>query len=159
MGGSEPLCPACAQALRTTAISGVSLRVCGQCHGTLLGQIDMIRTLEAMSAELLATLDPDVELSPVGKAAAKVSCPACGREMARDDYCSAGLAHFDRCEPCRLLWLSADALGTMTMMWARMERRLERTHKATEAALADADSFIGHVLLGRATSRILMRLL
>jgi Zn-finger nucleic acid-binding protein len=159
MGGSEPLCPACGQALRTTEISGVSLRVCGQCHGTLLGQIDMIRTLEAMSAELLATVDPDVELSPVGKAAAKVSCPSCGREMARDDYCSAGLAHFDRCEPCRLLWLGADALGTMTMMWARMERRLERTQKATQALLAEADEFVGSLLLGRATRRALMRFL
>ena len=120
MGGSEPLCPACRQALRTTEISGVSLRVCGQCHGTLLAQIDMIRTLEAMSAELLATVDPDVELVPAGTADARVACPGCARQMARDDYCSAGLAHFDRCEPCRLLWLGADALGTMTMMWARM---------------------------------------
>ena len=159
MGGSEPLCPACRQALRTTEISGVSLRVCGQCHGTLLAQIDMIRTLEAMSAELLATVDPDVELVPAGTADARVACPACARQMARDDYCSAGVAHFDRCEPCRLLWLGADALGTMTMMWARMERRLERTQKATAAALAEADEFVGRLLLGRATRRALMRFL
>jgi hypothetical protein len=77
--------------------------------------------------------------------------------MARDEYCGAGLAHFDRCEPCRLLWLGADELGTMTMMWARMERRLERTQKATQAALAEADDFVGSVLLGRATRRALMR--
>ena len=159
MGAPEPPCPACGQVLRTTEISGVGLRVCGQCHGTLIAQVDMIRTLEAMSAELLATVDPDVKLTPTGNVDSKVSCPGCHREMARDDYCGAGLAHFDRCEACRLLWLGADELGTMTMMWARMERRLERTHKATEAALADADSFIGHVLLGRATSRILRRLL
>jgi len=145
--------------LRTTEISGVRLRVCGQCHGTLLGQIDMIRTLEAMSAELLATLDPDVELSPVGKAAAKVSCPACGREMARDDYCSAGLAHFDRCEPCRLLWLGADELGTMAMMWARMERRLERTHRLTQEAVDHAEDLVRHTLIHRASTRILMRFL
>ena len=165
MGALEPPCPACGQALRTTGISGVSLRVCGQCHGTLIGQVDMIRTLEAMSAELLATVDPDVKLTPVGKADGKVSCPSCHKEMARDDYCGAGLAHFDRCEPCRLLWLGADALGTMTMMWARMERRLERSHKATEEALAEADSFVGTLLHGRravvghATSLVLMRLL
>lgn len=159
MGGPEPLCPGCGQALRATEISGVSLRVCGECHGTLLAQIDMIRTLEAMSAELLASVDPDVALTPVGKAAGTVSCPACARDMARDDYCSAGLAHFDRCEPCRLLWLGADALGTMTMMWARMERRLERTQKATEALLAEADEFVGRLLLRRATRRALMRFL
>jgi Zn-finger nucleic acid-binding protein len=157
MGGAEPLCPACSQALRTTEVSGVRLHVCSQCHGTLIAQIEMIRTLEAMSAELLATIDPDVALSPVGKTDGRVSCPQCAREMARDDYCGAGLAHFDRCEPCRLLWLGADELGTMTMMWARMERRLERTQKATQAALAEADDFVGSVLLGRATRRALMR--
>ena len=159
MGGSEPLCPACGQALRTTEASGVSLRVCGQCHGTLVAQIDMIRTLDAMSAELLKTIDPNVKLEPVGKMDGKVSCPVCAREMARDDYCSAGIAHFDRCEPCRLLWLGADELGTMTMMWARMERRLERTQKETQAALDEADTFVGSTLLGRATQRALMRLL
>ena len=158
MGGVEPLCPACGQALRATEISEATVRVCAQCHGTLIAQIDMIRTLEAISKELLATIDPDVELTPVGKMDGKVACPRCAREMARDDYCSAGLAHFDRCEPCRLLWLGADELGTMTMMWARMERRLERTHKATQAALEEADDFVSHALLRRATERALMRL-
>src|SRR4029450_7338760 len=99
MGGSEPLCPACGQALRATEVSGVGLRVCGQCHGTLVAQIDMIRALEAMSAELLKTIDPDVKLERVGKMDGKVSCPSCARKMSRDDYCGAGLAHFDRCEP------------------------------------------------------------
>ena len=159
MGGSEPLCPACGQALRATEISGVRLRVCGQCHGTLLGQIDMIRTLEAMSAELLATVDPDVELTPVGKAAGKVACPACGRDMARDDYCSAGLAHFDRCEPCRLLWLGADALGTMTH-----DVGAHGTATGTDPEGDPGDARRGgrirrRLLLGRATRRALMRFL
>jgi Zn-finger nucleic acid-binding protein len=156
MGGEGPLCPACGQALRATDIAGAKVRVCSQCQGTLIAQIDMIRTLEAVSAELLKTIDPDVELTPVGKMDGKVSCPICVREMARDDYCSAGLAHFDRCEPCRLLWLGADELGTMTMMWARMERRLERTQKATQTLLDEADEFVGHALLQRATQRALL---
>jgi Zn-finger nucleic acid-binding protein len=150
MGGPEPLCPGCRQELRTSDLSGVSVRVCGQCHGTLLAQIDMIRMLEAMSVELLKSIDPDTKLNPVGKADGTVACPACSRTMARDDYCAAGIAHFDRCEPCRLLWLGADELGTMTMMWARMERRLERAQKQTQEALAEADSFVGSVMLGRA---------
>jgi Zn-finger nucleic acid-binding protein len=149
----------CAQALKANTFSGVGVRACSQCKGTLLAQIDMIRMLEAMSVELLKDFDPDTKLEAVGKADGTVACPACSRTMARDDYCSAGLAHFDRCEPCRLLWLGADELGTMTLMWARMERRLERVHKSSEAALDQVDDLIRSVRIGRAAGNILTRFL
>jgi Zn-finger nucleic acid-binding protein len=149
MGEGAPLCPACREALRPTSLSGVEVRVCGTCHGTLLAQIDMIRTLDATSVELLKTVDPDAPLHPVGGADVAVDCPACARPMARDDYCGAGLAHFDRCDACQLLWLGAAELGTMTMMWARMERRLERTQEQTREALAEADDYVTSVQLGR----------
>jgi Zn-finger nucleic acid-binding protein len=159
MGGTEPLCPACGEALRATSLSGVGVRACGRCNGTLLAQIDMLRMMEAMSVELLKTIDPDVKLEPVGKTDSAVACPSCARTMARDDYCAAGLAHFDRCEPCHLLWLGADELGTMTMMWARMERRLERVQRLRQEALADTDQSVHSVQLARAASSILTRLL
>ena len=146
MGDPEALCPACGLALRATNLSGVAARVCGQCHSALVGQIDMIRLLEAMSVELLKTLDPDTKLEPVGKADDAVACPSCKRTMARDNYCGAGLAHFDRCEPCRLLWLGADELGTMTMMWARMEKRLERVQKVRQ----EGELYSDVLLLARA---------
>lgn len=132
MGDPEASCPSCREPLGTATLSGVTARVCGKCHGTLLAQIDMIRLLEAMSVELLKTLDPDTKLDPVGKADAAVACPVCQRTMARDDYCGAGLVHFDRCEACHLLWLGAEELGTMTMMWARMEKRLERSQRVRQ---------------------------
>jgi len=159
MDGANAACPACGAALKETKVSDVPVRVCGQCHGTLIAQIDMIRTLEAMSTELLKTIDPDVKLEPVGKADGAVACPSCARTMVRDDYCSAGVAHFDRCEPCRLLWLGADELGTMAMMWARMERRLERTHRLTQEAVDHAEDLVRHTLIHRASTRILMRFL
>src|SRR5689334_22667041 len=98
MAGSEAVCPACGQALRAANVSGVPARVCAQCQGTLLAQIDMIRTLEAMSVELLKTFDPDMHLDPVARRSGAIACPSCGAAMAGDDYCGAGLAHFDRCE-------------------------------------------------------------
>jgi Zn-finger nucleic acid-binding protein len=159
MGGTEPACPACGQSLRAANVSGVSARVCGQCHGTLLAQIDMIRTLEAMSVELLKTFDPDMDLDPVDSKRGVLACPQCQAAMARDDYCGAGLAFFDRCERCRLLWLGADELGTMTLMWARMEKRLERAQQQTRELLDEADQFITGVRLGRAASRVLLRFL
>ncbi len=159
MGGTEPSCPACAQELKANTFSGVGVRACSQCKGTLLAQIDMFRMLEAMSVELLKDFDPDTKLEAVGKADGTVACPVCSRTMARDDYCSAGLVHFDRCEPCHLLWLGADELGAMTLMWARMERRLERTHKTNELTLDRADDLVRSVMLGRAAAGILTRFL
>jgi len=145
----------CGVALRATSISGVGARVCGQCHGALVAQIDMIRLLEAMSVELLKTLDPDTKLEPVGKADDAVACPSCARAMARDNYCGAGIAHFDRCEPCRLLWLGADELGTMTMMWARMEKRLERTQRVRQ----EGELYSDMLLLARAVRNSWTKLL
>ena len=154
MGGTEPLCPGCARELKANTFSGVSVRACSQCKGTLLAQIDMFRMLEAMSVELLKDFDPDTKLEAVGKADGAVACPSCSRTMARDDYCGAGLAHFDRCEPCHLLWLGADELGTMTLMWARMERRLERAQKATKEALAQVDEFVTRMQIGRSATAL-----
>ena len=116
----------------------------------MLAQVDLPRTLEALSIQLLETVDADTKLEPVGHADATVACPRCLGAMARDDYCGAGLATFDRCIPCGLLWLSADEVGTMALMWARMDRRLDRTQNQTRAALAEADQFVTNVQLGAA---------
>ena len=150
MDGQETRCPACATGLQGTEIGGVPAHVCATCKGTLLAQIDLARMLEALSVELLDSVDADTRLEAVGHADATVACPRCRGAMARVDYCAAGLAHFDRCVPCGLLWLGTDEVGTMALIWARMDRRLERTEKQTRAALAEADQFVTSVQLGGA---------
>jgi hypothetical protein len=115
--------------------------------------------LEALSAELLRTFDPDTKLEPTSAATDRLACSTCGREMARDDYCGTGLALFDRCEPCQLLWIDADVLGTMTLMWARMEARHTRDQAATRQLLDDADDLVTRTLVARAVARSLFRLL
>ena len=156
---AEAMCPACGQALTTADLKGVSVRLCPQCRGTLIAQIDMIRTLEAMSAEMLKGFDPDERLDPVPNQRGALACPACRATMAKDNYCAAGVVFFDRCEACRLLWLGPDELGTMTLMWARMERRLERAHKATEEMLDDMDALVRGTRIARRANAILFRLL
>ena len=75
--------------------------------------------------------------------------------LKNDDYCGTGLALFDRCEPCQLLWIDADVLGTMTLMWARMEARYNRSHAENEAALRDAQMLVDCVMLGRHVAALL----
>ena len=79
--------------------------------------------------------------------------------MSRDDYCGAGLVRFDRCERCRLLWLGPDELGTMTLMWARMEKQIARTQKQSQQWLDEADFVLHATLLGRRAGNILFRTL
>jgi Zn-finger nucleic acid-binding protein len=152
-------CPVCDVELARGDLRGVDVRVCSRCRGALVAQIDMFRLFEAMCGDLLAGFDPDTPLKPIAARAGASSCPDCNTSMARDDYCGAGLVRFDRCERCRLLWLGADELGTMTMMWARMEKQLARAHKLNQEWLDDADFVIHATLLGRRAGNILFRTL
>jgi Zn-finger nucleic acid-binding protein len=152
-------CPGCNVELARGDMRGVNVQVCKQCRGALVAQIDMFRLFEAMIADLLAGFDPDTTLTPLPPPAGASSCPGCTTAMSRDDYCGAGLVRFDRCERCRLLWLGADELGTMTLMWARMEKQIARAQKQTQAFLDEADSVLHATLLGRRAGNILFRTL
>ena len=140
-------------------LRGVSVQVCRQCRGALVAQIDMFRLFEAMIADLLSGFDPDTTLTPIAPRAGASSCPGCSTAMSRDNYCGAGLVHFDRCERCRLLWLGADELGTMTLMWARMEKQIARAQKQSQDFLDEADFVLHATLLGRRAGNILFRTL
>jgi hypothetical protein len=113
------------------------------------------RVLEATSAELLKTFDPDTKLEAIPDRGGSVLCPACGRAMDHDNYCEASVVFFDRCDSCGLLWVGEEELGTMTLIWARMERRHERDHEQGEATLDEVDRFVDRVLIARAISNMM----
>jgi Zn-finger nucleic acid-binding protein len=159
MAGGSGHCPVCNIELARGDMRGVGVRVCTRCQGALVAQIDMFRLFEAMIADLLAGFDPDTPLQPLAVRAATSSCPECARAMSRDDYCGAGLVRFDRCDRCRLLWLGADELGTMTLMWARMEKQIARVQAQSQAWHDDAELLVHATLLGRRAGNILFRVL
>lgn len=159
MAGASGHCPACNVELTRGDLRGVGVRVCKQCRGALIAQIDMFRVFEAMIADLLSGFDPDTLLTPIAPRTGASSCPECATNMSRDDYCGAGLVRFDRCERCRLLWLGADELGTMTLMWARMEKQIARAQKLNQQWLDDADFVFHATLLGRRAGAIMFHAL
>jgi Zn-finger nucleic acid-binding protein len=159
MALSTASCQRCREPLEVVDLSGVSVHACAKCHGTRLGRAELPRVLEAMSAELLKTFDPDTKLEAAGALEDRLACSTCGAQMSRDDYCGAGLAHFDRCEACAVLWIDADVLGTMSLMWARMEARHSRDERENRQLLEDADNLVVRTLVARAVSRRLFRLL
>jgi Zn-finger nucleic acid-binding protein len=145
-------CPRCQQVLEQIELRGVAVRLCRRCTGSLVEQRDLDRLLEAMSVNLIKTFDPGMRLRPLTDEGGSLRCPRCRETMTNDDYCGAGLVHFDRCERCSLLWLDAGELGTMTLMWAGMETRLDRVEAQNRAELRQVDNFVDHVLLARVVS-------
>lgn len=154
-----PRCPRCQTALESAELRGVPIRLCKKCSGSLLVQVDLARLLAAMSVDLLKTFDPDKRLDPIVDQGGSLRCPRCRETMTNDDYCGAGLVHFDRCERCGLLWLDAAELGTMSLMWARMDTRLARVEAESRAQLREVDDFVDTVLLTRVVSGIIFRAL
>jgi Zn-finger nucleic acid-binding protein len=148
-------CPRCNGPLGAAELGGVGVLSCPKCHGTLLAQPLLAQVLEGLSVELLKTFDPDTTGRPLVDHGPRVTCPRCGRTMAHDDYCDANLVFFDRCEPCGLIWVDPDELGTMTLMWARMERRQQRDHEQSERLLAEVGAFVDRVLIARAIANLM----
>jgi Zn-finger nucleic acid-binding protein len=152
MAAMLPGCPRCERELQTVSPKGVEVMSCPRCHGTLLAEGQLPLVLEAMSAEVAKAFNPDAKLEKVKGQSGGVACPVCKRAMSTDDYCAAGLVLFDRCEGCGHLWLDAEELGTMSLMWARMDARRARDAATTGEMVAHADGFAHGVLMRRATA-------
>ena len=124
-------CPRCKTPLEPATLRRIPVEACKGCRGTLLAQGRLSELLDELSAPLLRSFDIDAKLEATQDPNGRVGCPRCGAQMDRDDYCAAGLVFFDRCTPCALLWLDADELGAMTLMWARMNGRQAREQAIT----------------------------
>jgi Zn-finger nucleic acid-binding protein len=157
---SEPAttpCPRCAELLTSTPVGGIAVESCAKCTGSLLSNADLVRLLEALSVDLLKTFNPDAHIDACPKEERRLSCPRCTQPFEQGDYCQAGLVTFDRCEHCNVVWLNARELGTMTLIWARMEARYSRTHTANEQFLRDVQQLVDAEQLAHATSRFVFR--
>jgi hypothetical protein len=80
--------------------------------GTLLAQIDMIRMLEAMSADCCQDFDPDTKLDAGPHAGRCRRCPVCAARWRATTIAAPGSVHFDRCEP-------AGCCGWAPTSWGR----------------------------------------
>jgi Zn-finger nucleic acid-binding protein len=150
MSAVLPTCPRCQGELEAVSPKGVQVLSCPKCHGTLLADGQLPVLLEVMSAELVKAFNPDAKLDAVPDRSGAIACPVCQRAMSTDDYCGAHLVFFDRCEGCGHLWLDAEEVGAMSMMWARMDARHQRDATTTAEMAAHADGFTHGVRMRRA---------
>jgi Zn-finger nucleic acid-binding protein len=150
-------CPRCGEPLRDVPVEKLSVSACAKCHGAKLTPQLLNRVLEAMSAELLKSFDPDMKIDKLNDASARLPCPSCARAMDTADYCGANTVHFDRCERCGVMWINSDELGAMTLMWARMEARQSRAHRQTEELIEGMTSLTRSKRIARVVSNVLFR--
>jgi Zn-finger nucleic acid-binding protein len=148
-------CPRCGLTLVGRAIRGVGLEACAACNSLLVKQSALMPTLEALSADVLESFDADAPLLALPDRAGQTTCPGCGAAMEKADYCGAKLAFFDRCNRCALLWIGSEELGAMSLMWARMERRIARVRSQTEENLAGMSRRLDAAHLRRVVDRSL----
>jgi Zn-finger nucleic acid-binding protein len=133
---SSSTCARCGQVLSGRAIRDVVVDACEACDALLVKQSALMPALEALSADVLESFDADAPLQALPDRTAGVPCPACNGAMEKADYCGAKLVYFDRCNRCGLLWIGNEELGAMSLMWARMEKRIARVRALTEENLS-----------------------
>jgi hypothetical protein len=104
----------------------------------LLEQEALMPALGALSAPVLDSFDADAPLAALPDRTGAAACPGCGKAMEKVDYCGAKLVYFERCDRCDLLWIGNEELGAMSVMWARMEKRIARTRTENDLSGMDA---------------------
>ena len=155
--GAGRLCPGCGDGLAAATVDKTEVVVCGKCSHVSVSQRGLAGLLEAASVRVLQEVDLEHRMAPLARLGQRTGCPSCRRPMAVDDYCGAGVVEFDRCERCELLWVGPEQLGAMSMLWARMNKRIELVHAFNEERLKDAGDFVDVTLLGRAMAGMLGR--
>jgi Zn-finger nucleic acid-binding protein len=133
-------CPQCVGPLEGRQAGGAQMSACGRCQVLLVKQSALMPALEALSDEVLPSFDADAVLPALPDRTEQCACPGCGAKMEKADYCGAKLVFFDRCNRCALLWIGSEELGAMSLMWARMEKRLARTRAQSEENLSGMDA-------------------
>ena len=152
-------CPRCGHKLVERALGRVGLEECGACNALLVKQSALMPALEALSADILESFDADAKLEALPDRAGATACPGCKAAMEKADYCGAKVAFFDRCNRCALLWIGSEELGAMSLMWARMEKRIARARAQTEENLAGMTKLVDSAQLRRIVDHSLGRLL
>jgi Zn-finger nucleic acid-binding protein len=121
-GGAEPPgppCPRYGEGLRDGAYKKVPGAYCTGCGGLLVGQRDLRRFLEQLARDLLESIDADTPVRPVPDAGGGLRCPRCREVMEHYGYMGTRLVLIDRCDACAAVWLDADELGRLALLFAR----------------------------------------
>ena len=142
------LCPRCTgRILSERNVQGVAISACEACGGLLVPQPRLVPLLRAMTGDL--DIAAEAEIPPAPKSDPAGPCPRCGSQMQGFGYMGMKLATLDRCEPCGLLWIDANELDTVAMLFARTERRSRDRQAGRAEREAELSKRVDRTLLRR----------
>lgn len=130
-------CPRCRNVLEARSVEGVAVHVCPGCQGTLVEMDHLVPLLDALCAPLVHIVDLEAPLEPLLDEGVRIPCPRCRETMEAFAYLGASEVTVDRCEQDRLVWADPGELGTMSLVYARVNARTAE-HYAHHEALRQA---------------------
>ena len=77
--------------------------------------------------------------------------------MAANGYMGTRIAFVTACTRCYLAWLDSDVLQTITILFARTDKRVERIEHASRERIGD-HHLVHAMLRGRSMQRVLFNL-
>ncbi len=131
-------CLRCGRSLESAQVDDLAVRMCPPCSSMLIRHDDLLLILDqswrAVSPEVAGNeplhLPPPVEVEP------NFSCPDCGRSMEKYGYMGMTRVMMDRCDSCSLVWLDANELQNIVLVYARNQyRTMQRQNEARRTDL------------------------
>lgn len=155
-------CPSCAADLTAKKVEGtVDVHACA-CGGTLVAVNRLVPLLDVLGGAMRHAIGPDEPIEPVPAAAGRRACPRCRRPMEPFGYMGTTLVTLDRCNDDALLWIDADEIGALALLYLRTNKRtaardkqhqqlregLERSTRLTLSARIRANRIATGLILG-----------
>lgn len=155
-------CPSCGADLAAKKVDGkVDVHACA-CGGTLVAVNRLVPLLEVLGGAMRHAIGPDEPIEAVPATTARRPCPRCRRPMEPFGYMGTTLVTLDRCNDDALLWIDADEVGALALLYLRTTKRtaerdkqhqqlresMERTTHLTLSARNRANRIANGIILG-----------
>lgn len=137
-------CPVCDKPLHAGDFGEAPVHMCPECMGVVVGQGKLIPLMDELSKDLVKSIDFDHPIEKAEQSLAFVCCPRCFGNMEAFGYMETNLVKAFRCSKDWLVFADTEALGVMSVLYARTKLRRE-TREA--AQLAEFESLNNRVAL------------
>jgi len=141
-------CRLCNGTLEEVVVAKRSIWMCRGCGSALVERTDLIPVLEVAAREIASQVSYDTEIIPIPQPGT-VPCPDCDKMMDSFGYMETNLVYPWRCYSCALVYMGADVMGTMTLLFARTNFRHDAFVSHMQEELASMDRRMSAVLMNR----------
>jgi Zn-finger nucleic acid-binding protein len=128
-------CFHCSKALEESQVDYITVRMCPPCASVLIHHPDLMQIVDqswrAVPRETAAaeTFHASAEKPTTERA---FHCPDCREPMEKYGYMGLNSITIDRCDGCSLVWLDANELQNMVLVYAREQYRLAERREKTK---------------------------